>query len=410
MNNKEANSKEARLKNTHVPDKVYAYSLQVRHALFELLDCSDTEMVSIEVFDDIAIEKDDGSIEAVQLKSVLSNNNPISNRAVDLWKTLYNWLIAVQEGELDPDKTIFKLFIAADRKGNIVNLFSNANCSTKAEEVWKIARTEFYDDTGNEKSMGDQYALYVRNFFNPVNKSFACNIIKNFKLLTIDSRHTTALYNKFCQKMIIPDELLEYAFDYILGWIDKKTAQLIETNHVMSITYSEFKAQLVAITRELNQKLSLKELAPRPSKEDIENELVNLKNYLGQLDLIECDYTDKIEAISDYLRASINRTIWASRGDISESNLLNYEEELVKKWNNKRKIINLTEKSLSPEEKGNLLYLQCKDNSVNIDYLSVPGFFTPGCYHALSDDLIIGWHPEYKKLLKIGCGKDGTSE
>ncbi|MFO1442053.1 hypothetical protein KDN24_02205 [Bacillus sp. Bva_UNVM-123] len=410
MNHKEPNSKEARLKNTHVPDKVYAYSLQVRHALFELLDCTDSEIVSIEVFDDIAIEKDDGSIEAVQLKSVLSNNNPISDRAVDLWKTLYNWLIAVQEGELDPDKTIFKLFIAADRKGNIVKLFSNANCSTKAEEVWKKARTEFYDDTGNEKSMGDQYSLFVRGFFNPVNKSSACNIIKNFKLVTIDSSHTTALYNKFCQKAIIPDELVEYAFDYILGWIDKKTAKLIETTHVMSISYSEYKAQLVAITRELNQKLSLKELAPRPSKEDIENELVILKNYLGQLDLIECDYTDKIEAISDYLRASINRTIWASHGDISESNLLIYEEELVKKWNNKRKIINLTEKSLSPEEKGNLLYLRCKDDSLNIDYLSVPGFFTPGCYHALSDDLIIGWHPEYKKLFKIGCEKDGTSE
>ena len=99
VNKKELNNEE-RLKNTHVPDKVYAYSLQVRHMLYELLDCSDSDTVSVEVYDDIAVEKEDGSIEAVQLKSVLSMNNPISNRAVYLWNTLYNWLIAIQQGEL----------------------------------------------------------------------------------------------------------------------------------------------------------------------------------------------------------------------------------------------------------------------------------------------------------------------
>jgi hypothetical protein len=410
LENKKEKIKEARLVNTHVPDKVYAYTLQIRHALYELLDCTGDDTVSIEVFDDVAVEKDDGILEAVQLKSVLSKNNPISDRSVDLWKTLFNWLLAVQEEELVPDNTVFKLFIAANRKGNIVNTFSDANCPKEAEEVWQKAQLEFYDNDGNEKKLGEQYAPYIRAFFNSVNQSSACKIIKNFKLITIDSKHTTVLFEKFCQKiLIIPDDLLEYAFDYILGWIDKKTAEQIESNNVMSISYSDFKAQLVAITRELNQKLSLKELAPKPSKEQIDNELSNLKSYIRQLDLIECDYTEKIEAISDYLRASTNRTLWAKRGDISENNLDNYEEELIKKWNNKRKIINLTEKSLSLVEKGNLLYLKCKDNSINMGHLTVPVFFTPGCYHALSEDLIIGWHPDYKKIIEKGYEKDGSS-
>lgn len=409
VNKKELNNEE-RLKNTHVPDKVYAYSLQVRHMLYELLDCSDSDTVSVEVYDDIAVEKEDGSIEAVQLKSVLSMNNPISNRAVDLWKTLYNWLIAIQQGELDPNKTLFRLFIAADKKGDIVNSFSEAENTEDASQAWENARNEFYNEDGDEKNWGEQYAQFVRSFFEPLNKTIACNIIKNFKLTTIKKSHTETLFEKFCQKLYIQEDVLEKAFIYILGWIDKKTATLIEQNQVMSIDFSEFKAQIVAITREFNQKLSLIELAPKPTTEEIEHELENIKIYIQQLEVIECEYTDKIEAISDYLRASTNRSLWASRGDITLKTLEEYEESLIRKWNTEKKIIGIKHKDSIPVEKGNLLYLTCKNNNINLGYLSVPDFFTPGCYHELSDDSVVGWHPDFQEIFKKGCENDGTSK
>lgn len=388
---------------THVPDKVYAYSLQVRHALYELLSCTNDDIVSIEVFDDVAIEKNDGSIVATQLKSVLSDRNPISNRAVDLWKTFYNWLLAVKANELNQDNTIFKLFVAAKRQGNIVELFSNADTPEIAEEMWKKGRLEFYDEKGKEKKLGDEYALYVREFFEPNNMLIACKIIEKFSLVTIGNNHTSMIYNTFCQKALISDDLMENVFIYMLGWIDKKTAELVESGKAMSITFKDFKSQLIAITREFNQKLSLKEFASRPTDQEIQNEYNSIRRYVEQLDIIDCDYTDKIEAISDYLRASTNRTLWANRGDISEASLNIYEEELITKWKNKKTIINLSKKNLSANEQGKLLYFHCKDNSINIDHLSVPTFFTSGCYHTLTDEMVIGWHPEYKRLLKTGC-------
>lgn len=42
--------------NTHVPDKLEGYMLQVRHALFELISVDD-RIVSVEAYDDVAIEK-----------------------------------------------------------------------------------------------------------------------------------------------------------------------------------------------------------------------------------------------------------------------------------------------------------------------------------------------------------------
>lgn len=43
--------------NTHVPDKLEGYMLQVRHALYELI-CLDERVVSVEAYDDVAVEKE----------------------------------------------------------------------------------------------------------------------------------------------------------------------------------------------------------------------------------------------------------------------------------------------------------------------------------------------------------------
>lgn len=82
--------KKTNISNTHVPDKVYAYMIQSHHMLYELLNCEKGDSVSVEVFDDVGVEHPDGSRDAIQLKSALSNRNPVSNKAIDLWKTMYN--------------------------------------------------------------------------------------------------------------------------------------------------------------------------------------------------------------------------------------------------------------------------------------------------------------------------------
>lgn len=397
---KNMNAEKQTLSRTHVPDKVYAYSLQVRHALYELLNCSVNDLVSIEVFDDVATKKFEGSVEATQLKSVLSDSNPISNRAVDLWKTFYNWLLAVKSGELCCENTIFKLFVTAERNAPLATSFSIANTIEKAEDAWKEARGEFYDENGNEKNLADGYALYIRDFFRDDNMLFACRIIKKFNLITINENHTSMLYKTFCEKIMIPEQLYENAFIFMLGWIEKITAELVESEKAMIIAYNDFKAQLVAITSELNQKQSLKELAPGPTTEEIQSEYSAVRRYVEQLDIINCDYTEKIEAISDYLRASANRTIWASKGYISDNSFDSYEEDLIRVWKNENSIISLIQKNLTHEERGKFLYLKCKEKNINIAHLCVPSFFVPGCYHALSDEMVLGWHPEYEKKFK----------
>lgn len=401
--------KNVNLGNTHVPDKVYAYSLQVRHMMYELLDCKDGDAVSVEVFDDIGVERLDGTKEAIQAKSALSNRNPVSDRAVDLWKTLYNWLVAVQEKEIDIECTNCKLLITVDKHGNIVDSFNNATTDEEACQAWETAKKEFYNEGEIEKKIGNEYADYIQEFFSNKNRSDACSIIRKFKLETLTKNHTESLYEKFQEKVYIAKSSLDIIFIYMLGWIDKQTAELAEDRKPMVIYSKGFRNELTAKYREVNQKLSLVEIAPKPSKNMINNELDAFRVYIEQLDIVNCDYTDKIEAVSDYLRASANRTAWAEKGDISKDAVSLFSEELVRIWKNKKKILDITQKNSEESERGQLLYFECKDKQVDMGSFVAPSFFTSGCFHALADDKSIGWHPEYKKILEERRVRNGES-
>lgn len=142
---------EFKIENTHVPDKVYAYMIQIHHMLYELVDCHHGDSVSIEVLDDNGVVRENGTVDAIQIKSATSERNPVSDKAVDLWKTLYNWLMSVKACEVEVENTKFRLFITVNKSGEIVSSFSKAMSTEEAEEAWEFARSKFYDENNEEK-------------------------------------------------------------------------------------------------------------------------------------------------------------------------------------------------------------------------------------------------------------------
>lgn len=97
---------------TLVPDKLQGYLLQVRHMLYELISVDD-RVVSVEKLDDVAVEVD-GKVIAEQVKSVTSSNNPIAERSVVFWKTLYNWCTYIEDGSL-PSNAVLRFVVVANR-------------------------------------------------------------------------------------------------------------------------------------------------------------------------------------------------------------------------------------------------------------------------------------------------------
>lgn len=186
----------------------------------------------------------------------------------------------------------------------------------------------------------------------------------------------------------------------VIGWIDTTVAQLVENKLPIIISYEDYQRQLGALYREYNQKHSLMPYSQKPSDEAIQTELQEQRTYIEQLDLIDCEFTEKVEAINDYLRAAIDRTYWADGGYVSMRSLMAYNAELVRTWNLFKRMVLLEKKEDIPEEQGRLIYYKCQEKEINMDAMSVPQFFKNGCYHSLANSLDIGWHPKYKEMIE----------
>lgn len=404
---KEEIDKKTNIENTHVPDKVYAYIIQSHHMLYELLDCKDGDCVSVEVFDDVGVEHENGCKEAIQLKSALSDRNPVSDKAVDLWKTMYNWLISIEAGELNPENTKFVLFINVDKQGNVVNTFHSSDKLEEAVIAWETSKKVFYDNEGKLKSIGDEYKKYIEYFFDKDKKEVACKIIQNFKLKRCIENYSTTVRKKF-EISGIPEDIIDPIYTGIIGWIDVKVTHMVENGEAIIIPYRNYQKELRALYREYNQKYSLMAYSKQPSRQAVQRELQGQRTYIAQLDIIDCDFTEKLEAINDYLRASTDRTIWAEKGVVSLQSLQSYEERLKRSWKVNKRIVMLERKNDSLEDQGKMIYYKCQDKKIDMDTVSVPDFFQNGCYHSLSDNLEIGWHPQYideiKKEKKVNWG------
>lgn len=383
----------------HVPDKLYGYGLQVRQMLFELLNCSTDSIVSIEKFDDVGVENSEGR-QAIQTKSALSDRNPVSDRASDLWKTIYNWLIALKEGELEVNNTIFILVINISKSGIVVSTMNDAHSAETAQKAYDDIKKIFSDQDGNYVTQSEYINLYIETFFLEENKEFAVKIIENFKLVVMDEGHTNKIYQEFKAKTYLPADIQDLVFDKMLGWIEKTTALQLEAGHIMQITKENFNKQLVLTQTLVNQNKCLVELAPNPTNTEIELEQKEYKTYIRQLQIINVDYDDQLAAINDYLRAASNRTMWAVNGDINEDIMEQYYRDLKRRWKTKRNIVEIEKDTWEEEKRGKYLYNLCQDIDVDMGMLVTPHFFTNGCYHELADSQQIGWHPDYQQKLK----------
>ena len=398
MENKKVIEK-TNINNTHVPDKVYAYMIQSHHMLYELLNCEKGDIVSVEVFDDVGVEHIDGSRDAIQLKSALSNRNPVSNRAIDLWKTMYNWLLSVETGELDSENTKYVLFINVNKTGTVVDIFQSAKSREEAIDAWNKTKKLFYDEQGELKKIGKECKEYVEYFYKDEKKELAVKVIEKFEYKKCIEDYTITVRNEF-DKSGIPEDIIDPIYLGIMGWINIKVTKMVEAGQPIVISLEDYQKQLRALYRDYNQKHSLMTHSVEPSNQEIEQEFQKKRKYIEQLDIIDCDYAEKVEAINDYLRAAIDRAIWAEHGDISLQSLQTYETNLKRTWKLQKKMVLLEKKDESPETQGKWIYYKCQDKDVQMDSAYVPSFFKNGCYHALANALDIGWHPEYSDLIK----------
>jgi hypothetical protein len=137
-------------------------------------------------------------------------------------------------------------------------------------------------------------------------------------------------------------------------------------------------------------------------------EHLQLRTYVRQLTLVELLDDDKIRAVTDFIKAEVDRVDWAAKGRVVATSFDAFEDELVAAWQNLKRRCEISHKSHPDAERGQLLYSHCYEHSTKLDGADVPEHFCRGSFHKLADARVVGWHPNYAALLSTEAAATRT--
>lgn len=380
------------------------YSLQATRAVVHLLDANEGSVVCVEVLDDVGVIEANGKVLVEQTKSALGSN-PVSDRSVDLWKTLATWVGGVVDGTLPLANCQFRLYVSRKHDAPIARSMSSASDLKSAIEVLRSAKAELLGATGKTPN-NDALKPYLDTVFD-ADETLVAGIIERFELQFGGGDSAQEILVRL--ENVVAPELRSTLANQLLGWTKSRLDECIEKQLPATIAVTDFKSELRSFVQRIDRSLILNSFAPMPTSDELRAELP-ARTYIRQLDLIACTFEEKLAAANDYLRAAIDRSRWAEMGLVHAASFVDFEDLLKRRWTAKKKVTELQSKQESSQHQGALLFAECMQINEKLQEKAVPTHFNPGCFHALADVQAIGWHPAYEtELLSPKMASKGAS-
>lgn len=389
----ESNSKVLKV----APGQALGYGLQYTRLTSMLLDASEGSFCSLEVLDDIATQSASGEVHVCQTKSSLTGN-PVSDKSVQLWKSLHNWVKAVQSELFDLGKTKFQLFVSKPVKGQIIDALSAAKTNLEAKQAIALAKETLWGSAPKyllKSKMSAELAQYA-NFVLESDEEVLISIVTRLELRCGSGSPLCDLQEKIKGKFVSASKVDE-VFNQACGWVKSKVDKQLEKQQPAVISSDEFLAEITSFVRKVDRDLILSSYAPEPTEKEKHAELP--RRYVQQLDLIELSFDDKLQAISDFLRACRDRTVWAQKGEVNRSSFDDLDRVLKRSWGNIARRVRAEHKSVPEVRQGQVVYSDCMEQSTPLQSMETPDHFISGCYQRLADELDVGWHPRYRDFL-----------
>lgn len=374
---------------TNAPGQLLGFSLQYPRALYHLLKSGPGEKVSLEVFGDVGLVKDDQTNLTEEDKSS-QNSNPVTDRSTDLWKTFYNWTTQVKSGQLDIGTTFFMLYTNKSGRKAIVDNFHAAKNKTTADAAIRSAFRKLND-------IDDQHEIFPYLEFLKNNVPTLSQIIERFEFV-VGSETGTREVEKAIRSKHVSETQVEYLKHSLLGWLHGQVMEKLARKTDAVITWEEFDiyAQKVFTSARARELIDFALVYP-PDEEAHQQQKLGRPYYIQQLEQIGCDDAAIQEAVIAYLRSKINRQNWIAVELIDEEDAIALETSLTQYWDNRRQEVEIIHAQLPDEQRGKLVYLACKSRDQPIRNQQPPVYTIAGSYHLMSDSLSLGWHPKWKE-------------
>lgn len=375
------------------------YLYQVRLALLWAIRRSRTSdfTVNIETLDDVSFEVAGQPDAVLQTKHSLNKTANLTDLSSEVWKTLRIWLVGLTSGEV-PSKTARFLIATADvPAGSACAALGIEEAGRDVAEAAKRLKHAATTSTNGElKDAFDAYlaldeaareALLARVYVVPSQPNAAA----------IEAHLQSELYHVSLHHQALSVQMLE-------GWWFKRT--LHELVHPGGgILRAEIDAQIT----EIQESLKADSL---PIDGELDSLMVALDQlpefsnhpFYKQVELVGGSQVRIRNAITSYLQAFRQRSLWTRNDLLFDTDLQKYDQRLHTEWELQfaqacdELGVNPSEESMA--RAGRAILKWAEDAHVPIrSGLNIP-WVCRGSLHMLADDIRLGWHPDFRTRLQ----------
>lgn len=380
------------------------YLYQVRYGLYLLLTSrseTNTQLL-IESLDDIEMINNE-SVSLYQTKFHLKTKVNLTDRSSDFWKTIRVWSEQIIDKSVDLEKTIFTLITTQAISSSSILLKIQDNTEHQNTKII-LDEMEIISSEATNKTNKKAYAA-----FKGLSKKQKKELIN--RIIIIDSSlDFSDLDNKIkleLQLSALPKNI-DRLYEGIEGWFLQQTIKHL-SGKKSNITFEKLTKKLIYLTDQFKPDDLPNDFPDKIIEEDVLNSEENISMiFVKQLQLIGSSNRMKQNAISDYYRAFYQRSKWINDDLLDPQEEIDYEKKLIDDWGRKFDLL-LDEVEGKGESKVQVKALKFYKTyyikhvpQIFIRERFREAYLALGSSHMLSQDMKIGWHPEFEKLKPKG--------
>jgi hypothetical protein len=321
----------------------------------------------------------------------------------DLWKTLSNWAQVISdENDGRADRPAQLAFV----KKTEFHLVTNKSWSEQNQILSKIA--EFGDDECTFADLRQAIESLLTTTKNDALKGYITNVLKLDDLVAekffqhvkfeLGFDDITAKVKQAIGEKAIEDDLVQLVFERLDSNIREDNFINIKAGKAICISYEDFKKRYQRVfTTARSTKLTYYNYKPQLPSNLLAQRFVAHLLHIGDVQ------SSELELIAEYtshkLRLARNLTEWRNTGQLVTDEINEFHEDVKLKWRNRfrnkfrpgrlpRDVLGAAVELIDD--------LRGERFKIGGDELSTE--LCNGELYHLSDDDVIGWHPEWKKL------------
>lgn len=396
---------------TNAGGSVAGFIYQIYYYLYRLLTIGVDEVVSLEKFEDVGVEKDNSKT-YYQLKhtskSTESKVERMRDRDTDLWKTLSMWVDKIKEGRDEDEQKAWIAesdFVLLSNKSTEDNTFFNKVNAFQTEGKWEELKSYIEEqaakgskDDAEEEENIEEKKKTIRTYTNNVNdypllKEFLLKVRPEFKSddkIREDIEYLLVNQHHFKEKNA--KRLRETLYGKLAGML--KGGSLEFSMKSFHETFGELFVKMKERKFVVTNKACV--IPDNPREQTFIKQLTDIDDYMAQtIDDIKNLTLQKLRFENDYNSAL----------DVSDpDDRSNFEREVKNRWNKQHKKHNKNISETTPIEDVKKAAMQVvesvRDEELLFDDDKLNSDQSNGCFYYFSDGNRpkIGWRYDWKDI------------